>query len=146
MLSFNRKIYFSSAYCLYDSSVSESENQRIFGEDYGKLLAASFELQAQFVRQDQPPLDPITGMIVNLPDVDSWCTELVNIFTERPLHHIVAPNPAHLEEIARFASRVLIHKIAKHDSLSKVRLNRLSLEMQGGPKSAVLRQGVTLTI
>jgi len=146
MLSFNRKIFFSSAYCLNDSSVSEFENQRIFGADYGKQLAASFKLQAHFVREELPLLDPITGMVVNLPDVDSWCAELVEVLTKQPLHIVVAPNPAYLEVIARFASRMLIEKMAMHDPQSVVRLHRLSLEMQGGPGSVVSKQSVTLVI
>ena len=146
MLSFNRKISFSGAYCLHDSRVSDSENRRIFGDDYGRQLAGSFEIEMQFVREAQPQVDSLTGMIVDLSEVDSWCSELINAITARPLHLIVAPNPAYLEEIARFASRLLIEKMAHHSSALKLRLHRLRIGMQGGPKSAVLRHGVTLTI
>lgn len=79
MTQLSRKIHFSAGHRYFTSKLSEEENKEIFGACYtpyghGHNYTLEVTLEGQ--------IDPITGMVINLVDVDQALKEVVG-----PLDH-----------------------------------------------------------
>lgn len=73
-LSLARKVKFRAAHLYQVSEWSQADNDRVFGACHTPFgHGHSYELEV-FVKG---PIDPITGMIVNLVDVDQWLQQVV---------------------------------------------------------------------
>ncbi len=161
MLSFNRKIQFSSAYRLSDPLLSGAENVKRFGADHWKNVGGSFEIEAQFIREGSPAIDPLTGMIVNLPDVDGWLSEVREFLTSQTLNTATEPQVPTLEVLLQLIAAKLEERITRdHDELCAtsgansaaryahrghiVRLHKLKLSKRGAPGSVVTMESVSL--
>ena len=107
MLSFHRKIQFSSSYEIFDSSKTLLENTEMFGSDAGKKLAANFELEVKFALDGTYEVDPLTGMIVNLCDVDRWLANLKKKLTADSLNVVLRTTQPTLDVLIRFATSEL---------------------------------------
>lgn len=117
-----RKACFSSGHRYYRPELSEDQNKAIFGSDYSEDgLGHNFVLEAYFTG----PIDPITGMIANLSDVDRWLKELTDILDHRFLNEDVDYFKVHVpsaENIARYCFEELKKKISLPLKLARCRL------------------------
>ncbi|HEX4924124.1 MAG TPA: 6-carboxytetrahydropterin synthase [Bdellovibrionales bacterium] len=74
-----RKVTFSSAHRYFNPAFSEDENKRIFGMCYTPYgHGHNYVLEAYF----EGPVDPQTGMVINLRDVDLILKDVL-----KPLDH-----------------------------------------------------------
>lgn len=79
MMALSRRIHFSAAHRYYQKLLSESENKRIFGKCFNENgHGHNYVLEVTLTGN----VDPLTGMIINLTDVDSLLREVVE-----PLDH-----------------------------------------------------------
>lgn len=120
-----RRVYFSCGHRYYQPKWSDEENRKVYGSLYSPNgFGHNFCLEAFF----EGPVDPVTGMVVNLRDVDEWLKAVT-----QPLdHHFLnddVPFFKHLvptvENIARFCFEELQLKVSQHQpqlKLFKVRL------------------------
>jgi 6-pyruvoyl-tetrahydropterin synthase len=118
-----RAVGFSAAHRYFNSSSSAEQNQEIYGSLYReKGFGHNFRLEAEFVG----PIDPLTGMIVNLILVDTWLGEVVAILDHKHLNELeifkgLAPTP---ERIAAFCFAEIRNRLRQGGdvSLQRVRL------------------------
>jgi 6-pyruvoyltetrahydropterin/6-carboxytetrahydropterin synthase len=62
-----RRVSFSSGHRYFNPDWSDSENRRVYGSQYSEHgHGHNYVLEAYF----EGPVDPLTGMVVNLKDVD----------------------------------------------------------------------------
>lgn len=119
-----RTITFSSAHRYYDEKLSESKNRDLYGSLYReKGFGHNFLLEAHF----EGEVDELTGMIVNLRDVDAWLKVVADQLDHRNLNQIGvfdgrAPTP---ERIAGFCFDRIEELVAK--SGTKARLFKVRL-------------------
>lgn len=74
-----RRVYFSSAHRYHSPALSEEENKSVFGSCYSPYgHGHNYILEAYF----EGPIDPTTGMVINLSQVDEILKEVV-----QPLDH-----------------------------------------------------------
>lgn len=88
---------------------------RYHGEAYGELsrlkgLGFNYRLDAHI----EGEIDPLTGMIVNLSDIDRWLKELVD-----PLDHQVLNEVPAFDGVIPTAERIAIH--CAHELAEKVK-------------------------
>lgn len=77
-----RRVHFSSAHRYFAPELSEDENRSTFGLCYSQHgHGHNYILDAHF----QGPIDPITGMIINLADVDQILKQVTNALDH---HHL----------------------------------------------------------
>lgn len=130
-IRFVRTMTFSSSHRYFNPQFSEQDNRKLYGSLYREDgFGHDFHLEAHFTGQ----IDPLTGMIVNLVDVDRWLMELKRELDHRHLNDLPAfaseaesatavPTP---ELIARYCYQELEKKVTGHSSgarLFKVRLH-----------------------
>jgi len=74
-----RRVHFSSGHRYFSDQLTEEENKRIFGSCYSPYgHGHNYILEAYF----EGPIDPVTGMVINLSDVDRILKEATD-----PLDH-----------------------------------------------------------
>ncbi len=74
-----RRVHFSCGHQYALPDLSPEQNRQVFGELYApKGFGHNFMLDAYF----EGPIDPVTGMVVNLRDVDVWMKQVTD-----PLDH-----------------------------------------------------------
>jgi 6-pyruvoyltetrahydropterin/6-carboxytetrahydropterin synthase len=73
-IALGRRYHFAAAHRLHSAKLSEEENNRVFGKcnnPYGH--GHNYTLEVRF----SGPVDPATGMIANLADLDAFVSERV---------------------------------------------------------------------
>jgi 6-pyruvoyltetrahydropterin/6-carboxytetrahydropterin synthase len=73
-IALGRRYHFAASHRLHTSKLSEEENSRVFGKcnnPYGH--GHNYTLEVRF----SGPVDPATGMIANLADLDAFVNERV---------------------------------------------------------------------
>jgi 6-pyruvoyltetrahydropterin/6-carboxytetrahydropterin synthase len=73
-IALGRRYHFAASHRLHTGKLSEAENNRVFGKcnnPYGH--GHNYTLEARF----SGPVDPATGMIANLADLDAFVNERV---------------------------------------------------------------------
>jgi 6-pyruvoyltetrahydropterin/6-carboxytetrahydropterin synthase len=107
MTTFVRRVHFSAAQTYVQPQLSKEENQKIYGSFFKpKGLGHNFQLEAYFSGE----VDPQTGMIVNLMDVDSWLKELLIPLDHHYLNQDIEFFKSHVptaENIARYCFETL---------------------------------------
>lgn len=118
-----RAIDFNAALRYFDSSLSIEANRDLYGSLYrDKDFGANFRLEASFVGS----VDPLTGMIVNLVDVDRWLKSAVSNLDGRFLNEIFGGKTPTPERIARAAFEEL-DRLLKAEAPASARLEKVRL-------------------
>lgn len=92
---------FSASHRYFNSALTEEENRKLYGSLYReKGFGHNFRMEAHV----EGPIDPLTGMIVNLVDIDRWLKEVTDELDHQHLNALPffqggAPTP---ERIALF--------------------------------------------
>lgn len=119
-----RRIHFSCGHRYFSPQLSEDENRKTFGACYTEFgHGHNYTLEA-FV---EGPIDPVTGMIVNLSEVDAILKKITDPLDH---HHLNYDVPAFrdtvptTENIARYLYHEMEQSLARDQSLRlhKVRL------------------------
>lgn|GEM_PF-1067127 len=120
-----RKVSFSSGHRCYRPDLSEEENQEIFGSSYSRSgHGNNFILEACF----RGRVDPVTGMVINLSEIDSLLKEVV-----APLdHHFLNDDVDHFQDIVPTTENIALycyHQIKERavSRLDQVGLHRVRL-------------------
>lgn len=114
-----RTVTFSSAHRYYSPGLTEAENRQAYGSLYrDEGFGHNFLLEAHFTG----PVDPLTGMIANLVDIDTWLKSVASRFDHKMLNETpeflsVAPT---LERIAKVFFELLKGEISAASSRSQV--------------------------
>jgi 6-pyruvoyltetrahydropterin/6-carboxytetrahydropterin synthase len=118
-----RKITFSSAHRYFNPAFSEDENRQIFGACYTPYgHGHNYVLEAYF----EGPIDPQTGMVINLRDVDKILKEVIepldhhHINFDVPEFKTVVPTT---ENIAKYC----FERVSERLKGTTVRLNQIRL-------------------
>jgi 6-pyruvoyltetrahydropterin/6-carboxytetrahydropterin synthase len=86
-IALGRRYHFAASHRLHTTKLSEEENSRVFGKcnnPYGH--GHNYTLEVRF----SGPVDPATGMIANLADLDAFVNErVIEPFDHRSLQHDV---------------------------------------------------------
>lgn len=121
-----RAIEFSAALRYFDSSLSVEDNRAAFGSLYrDKGFGANFRIEAYL----SGPVDPLTGMIINLVEIDRWLKTVTSIFDGKFLNELSevfgaqAPTP---ERIARYCY-LEMERLVKAEAPAAVRLEKVRL-------------------
>lgn len=81
-----RKVHFSSGHRYFNPQFSEEQNKSIFGSCYSQYgHGHNYVLEAYF----EGEIDPQTGMVINLRDVDQWLKEVTSHLDHRHLNEDV---------------------------------------------------------
>jgi len=92
---FARTVTFSAAHRYFNPNLSDDENRRLYGSFYrAEGFGHNFLVEAHF----EGGIDPLTGMIVNLVDVDNWLKDVAKTLDHKNLNELpefrdVAPTP-----------------------------------------------------
>jgi 6-pyruvoyltetrahydropterin/6-carboxytetrahydropterin synthase len=118
-----RKVSFSSGHRYFNPDWSEAENRQIYGSQYSQHgHGHNFVLEAYL----EGGIDPETGMVINLKDVDALLREVVEPMDHRFLNRDVPFFQSHVpttENIARYCFERLQESLAQRPArLVKVRL------------------------
>lgn len=93
-----RTVSFSAAHRYANPALSENENQKIYGSLYREDgFGHNFLVEAHL----EGHVDPLTGMIVNLVDVDRWLKKVAEKFDHRHLNELSyfdVPTPERIAE------------------------------------------------
>jgi 6-pyruvoyltetrahydropterin/6-carboxytetrahydropterin synthase len=111
MTTFVRRVHFSAAHTYANPQDSVEQNQKAYGSSFKSFGAVSgfghnFQLEAYFSGE----VDPLTGMIVNLTDIDSWLKELLIPLDHHYLNKDIEFFKTHVptaENIARYSFETL---------------------------------------
>ena len=121
--SLHRAAYFSCGYAYNMPEKSESENQKVYGPLWSSAgLGRNFRFEASFTGS----IDPLSGMIVNLRDIDQWLKKVTEQLDHRFLNtdveyfKVKVPTP---ENIARF----IFFEIQKQLPSNGVKLSHVRL-------------------
>ncbi|MES2963445.1 MAG: 6-carboxytetrahydropterin synthase [Bdellovibrionota bacterium] len=80
---FARTVTFSCAHRYFDPRLDDVANRRLYGSLYREEgFGHNFLLEAHF----EGEIDPLTGMIVNLVDVDRWLKSVASILDHKHLN------------------------------------------------------------
>ncbi|MGD0648845.1 MAG: 6-carboxytetrahydropterin synthase [Acidobacteriaceae bacterium] len=127
---FNRRYHFSAAHRLHVEALSEEENRRTFGKcnnpfGHGHNYVVEVTLSG--------PVDSVTGMVVNLSDLDLFAQrEVLDLFDH-----------ANLNTLEAFRDRVtttenvcvemwsIFSRFAESEDYPQVRLERIAIEETG---------------
>jgi 6-pyruvoyltetrahydropterin/6-carboxytetrahydropterin synthase len=120
-----RRVHFSCGHQYALAELSEEENKKLFGSLYApKGFGHNFVLDAYF----EGPIDTVTGMVVNLRDVDQWLKAVTDPLDHHFLNTDVEYFKSHVpsvDNIAKYLFEELRRLIAMSGSrveLFKVRL------------------------
>ncbi|GAB4126889.1 MAG: hypothetical protein Kow001_22450 [Acidobacteriota bacterium] len=118
-----RRISFSSGHRCFNPAWTEEENRRAFGSHYSEDgRGHNFMLEAYF----EGPIDPVTGMVVNLKDID----RLLKRVTEPLDHHFLNTDVAEFRGVVPTAERIAVYcfeRIREAMGEGRIRLRRVRL-------------------
>jgi 6-pyruvoyl-tetrahydropterin synthase len=112
---FARRLHFSSAYAYAAPGASPVANEAIYGRWAAPDgLGCNFTVECVFVGS----IDPLTGMTVNLTDVDCWMRGVVREFDHHSLagHFRLAGSPATADAIARAFHDAVKNAVVDHQT------------------------------
>lgn len=99
---FVRRVHFSAAHAYAKPGATFEENKKIYGSSAKPAgLGHNFKVEAHFEGQ----IDPQTGMIINLSDIDSWLKKMIAPLDHHHLNNDVEffkKNVPTAENIARY--------------------------------------------
>lgn len=113
---FVRTVSFAAAHRYASPQLSEEENKKAYGSLYREEgFGHNFQIEAHF----DGDVDPLSGMIVNLADVDRWLKDVAARFDHKHLNEIpefagAAPTPERLAQ--KFYELLNVH-VEAHRSL-----------------------------
>jgi 6-pyruvoyltetrahydropterin/6-carboxytetrahydropterin synthase len=119
-----RTVTFSAAHRYHNPSLSEEDNRRLYGSLYREHgFGHNFLVEAHV----EGPVDPLTGMIVNLVEIDQWLKDVAfeldhQHLNDLPMYKAKCPTP---ERIGLLFFDRLSRSLANHASgavLAKVRV------------------------
>lgn len=117
-----RRITFSSAHRYFQKNFSDAENRKIFGKCYSEHgHGHNYVLDVTLCGE----VDPLTGMVINLVDVDSILKDVTDPLDH---HHLNFDVPEFqetvptTENIAKYCFEKVAAKLPKGVSLSRARI------------------------
>lgn len=118
-----RRVHFSSGHRYFSDKLSEEENKKVFGACYSPFgHGHNYILEAYF----EGPIDPVTGMVVNLIDVDQILKQVTDPLDHHHLNYDIPyfkDRVPTCENIAEYLYQEVEKKIAGQNiQLFKVRL------------------------
>jgi len=118
-----RRISFSSGHRYYNESLTEEENRRVFGNAYSRSgFGHNFILEAYV----EGAVDPKTGMVINLRELDALLKEVVH-----PLdHHFLNTEVPYFNRIIPSAENIAVYcfdAVSERLDHTRVRLKRVRL-------------------
>jgi 6-pyruvoyltetrahydropterin/6-carboxytetrahydropterin synthase len=140
---FGRRYHFSASHRLHVDALSEEENRATFGKcnnpfGHGHNYVVEVTLSG--------PVDPVTGMVVNLSDLDSFAQrEVLDLFDH-----------ANLNTLEAFRDRVtttenvcveiwsIFARFAESNDHPQLRLERIAIEETGNNSFEYFGEGATL--
>jgi 6-pyruvoyltetrahydropterin/6-carboxytetrahydropterin synthase len=88
-----RRVHFSCAHRYFSDQLSEEQNRRIFGSCYSPFgHGHNYILEGFF----EGPIDPVTGMICNLAEIDKWLKDVTDPLDH---HHLNFDVPAFAKQV-----------------------------------------------
>jgi 6-pyruvoyltetrahydropterin/6-carboxytetrahydropterin synthase len=108
-----RTASFSAAHRYFNPLMSIDQNKQSFGSLYrDEGFGHNFLIEAHF----SGPIDPMTGMIINLTDIDRWLKETVTVVDHQDLNRLEAfkTSPPTPETIARFFFQEISRKMENY--------------------------------
>lgn len=126
--SLARKIQFRCAHLYNQPQMSEEENKNVFGPCFSPHgHGHTYTLEAYFTG----PIDPITGMIINLTEVDSLLKETLQLVEDKHLNFEVEYFKSNIPTTENLAHFLVVHlkeninkKLSPH---SQIHLERIRL-------------------
>lgn len=118
-----RAVHFSAGHSYRKPELSDAENRAIYGELFQpRGFGHNFKLEAHF----QGEIDPLTGMIENLAEIDKWLKGLLGLVDHRYLNDLpeLKGRPATAELIAEYSFQKIS---AAMGSKPRVRLIKVRL-------------------
>lgn len=122
----SRKIYFSSAHLYFQTKWSIEENTRVFGQCYSEHgHGHNYILEAFF----EGPIDPRTGLLVNLIDVEPILKQLIGEFDHQHINftHPYFRNLVPTTENIAFYLNLKIQKLLVGFKSAQMKLYKLKL-------------------
>lgn len=119
-LRISRKIFFSAAHRYESSDLSEADNLALYGGAY-HVHGHDYTLTCTL----EGPVDPVTGLVVNLVDVDKILKSVVAPLDQKPLHEVLPEFQEKIpstENLAIYFFEKLRNSWPEPISLVKVRL------------------------
>lgn len=118
-----RRVHFSSGHRYFSDKLSEEENKKIFGACYSPYgHGHNYILEAYF----EGPIDPVTGMVINLGEVDRILKEITT-----PLdHHHLNYDIPYFKEIVPTCENIALYlykEIEKKIEKQKIKLFKVRL-------------------
>jgi 6-pyruvoyltetrahydropterin/6-carboxytetrahydropterin synthase len=121
-IELGRRYRFAASHCLHSEKLSAAENSRVYGKcnnPYGHGHNYVVEINVSGT------VDPATGMIVNLTDLDGFVErEVIGAFDHRSLNEEVAA----FREKVPTTENVCIEIYQRLKRFSKVKLERVRIE------------------
>jgi 6-pyruvoyltetrahydropterin/6-carboxytetrahydropterin synthase len=132
-IALGRRYHFAASHRLHTSKLSEQENNRVFGKcnnPYGH--GHNYTLEVRF----SGPVDPATGMIANLVDLDAFVNERViepfdhrSLQDEVPAFRNVVPTTENL--CLEIFQRLKTFPVAKLEAVRVEETSKNSFEYEG---------------
>jgi 6-pyruvoyltetrahydropterin/6-carboxytetrahydropterin synthase len=140
---FSRRYHFSAAHRLHVDALSEEENRRTFGKcnnpfGHGHNYVVEVTLSG--------PVDPVTGMVVNLSDVDAFAQrEVLDLFDHANLNTLEAfrDRVTTTENVCVETWRIFAGFAGSIDH-PQVRLERIAIEETGNNSFEYFGEGAPL--
>ncbi|HUO33600.1 MAG TPA: 6-carboxytetrahydropterin synthase [Candidatus Acidoferrum sp.] len=125
LLSLTRRYRFAASHRLHSAQLSEAENQRVYGKcanPYGHGHNYVVEVTMS------GPVNPQTGMIANLPDLDAFIGEnVIEAFDHRNLNEEIAE----FQNIVPTTENVCREIFRRAARFPEARLERIGVEETG---------------
>jgi len=118
-----RKVTFSCAHRCYRPELTESQNREIYGSDYTEHGSGHNYVLHAFV---EGRIDPDTGMVINLRDLDSILKEVVGPLDHHHLNHDV-PYFAEMVPTTENIAAFCYSEIDKRLTLGNIHLKKVRL-------------------
>lgn len=118
-----RAIEFSAALRYAHPELSREANRDLYGSLYHeKGLGTNFRLEASFVGV----VDRLTGMIINLVDIDRWLKAVISGLENRFLNEVFSKEAPTPERLARFCYESL-ELLVKAEASASASLEKIRL-------------------
>lgn len=117
----SRAIHFSSAYSYARKGETPVENEAVYGRwSAPDGFGCNFRAECSF----EGPVDPLTGMVANLADVDCWLKAAAEEFDHHDLtgHPRMAGAPATADAIARAFALSVRERMPSESGVKLVRV------------------------
>lgn len=125
---FARTVTFSCAHRYFNPKLDDDENRRLYGSMYrAEGFGHNFLLEAHF----EGEIEALTGMIINLIDVDRWLKEIAAVLDHKNLNELpqfrdVSPTP---ERIVQWFHTQLESLVARHVSALQSRADNRNIRL-----------------